>query len=126
MDLKQFLSIGTIAMGLIGGGGQAQAMEFPEDTMSEQPLEVTQSSGSGGSTGGGTHSGVLGSVAPSGAKPDPSLGHKGPGNMDTSKGARQGSEIRPGDGGSNSPGSAGRSGSSSTGGSSGGSGAGGR
>ena len=31
MHLKLFLSIGTIAMGLIGGAGHAQAMESPQD-----------------------------------------------------------------------------------------------
>jgi hypothetical protein len=112
MYRKLLISLGTIAAGMAWNGGYAQATNLVQGVPTSQPFEIAQSSGSGGSTGGGTHSGDLGSVAPSGAKPDPSLGHKGPGNMDTSKGARPGSEIRPGDGGSNSPGSAGRSGSS--------------
>jgi hypothetical protein len=132
MYRKLFISLGTIGAGLAWSGGYAQATDLVQEVATFQLFEIAQSSGSGGrpedrapaaaeSTGSGTHSGVLGSVAPSGAKPDPSLGHKGPGNMDTSKGARTGSEIRPGDGGSNSPGSAARSGSSGTGGGSGGS-----
>ena len=31
-------------MGLIGGAGQARAMESPQDMMSSPPLEIAQSS----------------------------------------------------------------------------------
>ena len=57
MHLKLFLSIGTLAIGLIGGGGQAQATDSVQYTRASQPLEIAQSSGSGGSTGGGGASG---------------------------------------------------------------------
>jgi hypothetical protein len=119
MYRKLLISLGTIAAGMAWSGGYGQAANLVQGVSTSQPFEIAQSSGSGGSMGGGTTSGGSGSGTPSGAKPDPSLGHKGPGNMDTSKGARPGSEIRPGDGGSNSPGSAGRSGSSGVGGSGG-------
>ena len=42
MHLKLFISIGTIAMGLIGVAGQAQATESPQDMMSSQPLEIAR------------------------------------------------------------------------------------
>ena len=52
MHLKLFISIGTVAMGLIGGAYHAQATESAQDMMSSPPLELAQSTGSGGSTGG--------------------------------------------------------------------------
>ena len=130
-------SLGTLAAGMAWSGGQTPGSDLGQGVPTSQQHEIAQSTGSGGrpearapappgSTADATHSGELGSVAPSGAKPDPSLGHTGPGNMDTGTGtnryrgdvgiggatgtgARTDSAIRPGDGGSNSPGSAGRS-----------------
>jgi hypothetical protein len=147
---RLLISLGTIAAGMAWSGGYAHATYLGQGVAPSQPFEIAQSSGSGGrpearapappgSTADGTHSGDLGRVAPSGAKPDPSLGHTGPGNMDTGTGtnryrgdvgmggatgtgARTDSAIRPGDEGSNSTGSAGRS-ASGAGGSSRGSGA---
>ena len=140
MYRKLLISIGTIAAGMAWSGEYDKPRIFEQGVATSQPFEIAQSSGSGGSTGGGTTSGGTGGRNVQWCEEDPSLGHKGPGNMDTGTGKNRyrgdvgmggatgkgatDSAIRPGDGGSNSPGSAGRSGSSDTGGSSGGSGSG--
>ena len=91
MNLKLLMSMGTVAAGLMCSGGNAQALDSPQNMTPSQPLEIAQSAGSGstsGNTGGGTTSGGLGSGNASGM----ASGNTGSSNMNTGK-SRQGGET---------------------------------
>jgi hypothetical protein len=66
MDVKLSLAIGTVAAGwMLWSSGYAQAADPAQDLSSSRPLEIAQSSGTGGPMGGGAPGGGAG-VGPSG------------------------------------------------------------
>ncbi len=114
MNLKLFMSLGTIVAGLICSAGNAQASNFAKDRTTLQPFEIAQMTDTG-NTGGGPMSGSSGSGVPR-ASTDPGM-PGGPrdtgitsGNMDPGK-TRQGGEMGMG----SDMGKGGQPGSSSTG-----------
>ena len=63
MNLKLFMSLGTIVAGLICSAGNAQASNFAKDRTTLQPFEIAQMTDTG-NTGGGPMSGSSGSGVP--------------------------------------------------------------
>ena len=66
MNLKLFVAVGTLAVGLTWSAGYAEAVDAAQDLRSSGPLEIAQSPGTGGPVGNNIPGGGVGSGKPAG------------------------------------------------------------